>query len=312
MTLTAAQPTIQPRVLLAALAIIAVWPTAFSFIKIGLEYFSPLGLMTFRMLCGMAAMLAYVLVRRYPLPRGRDLLALAVSGLCGVGLYSYFINLACQTITAGETAFLIALNPLFVALAGWWFYQEKIGYKTLTGMAISLAGVGLITLSSHGIRLELGTLYGVMSGLVFAVYIVVQKPLFSRYPMDLIGAYSAIFGGAFFLPFVPSVGHELFAELPVKAYLTFIYLGLVSTAAGFLVWSYVLKHVSRMQAASIVYILPFSAAVNAMWIIHEYMAPIAWVGGVLIIIGVAIVNIRRSAKLAAKGEVEEESLIARE
>lgn len=307
-----AHTPISSRVLIAALAIIVVWPTAFSFIKIGLEYFSPMGLMTFRMLCGMVAMLAYVLVRRYPVPRGRDLLALAVSGLCGVGLYSYFINLACQTITAGETAFLIALNPLFVALAGWWFYKEKIGYKTLTGMAISLSGVGLITLSGHGIHLELGTVYGVMSGLGLAVYIVLQKPLFARYPMDLIGAYSVIFGGAFFLPFLPSVGHELFAPLPLKAYLTFVYLGLVSTVAGFLVWSYVLKHVSWMQAASIVYILPFSAAVNAMWIIHEYMAPSAWGGGVLIIIGVAIVNVRRKAKLAAKGEEEEESLIVRE
>jgi drug/metabolite transporter (DMT)-like permease len=145
MTITSAQAKISPSVLLAAASIVVIWPTAFSFIKMGLEYFSPLGLMTFRMLCGMAAMLAYVLVRRYPIPRGRDLLALAISGLCGVGLYSYFINLACQTITAGETAFLIALNPLFVALAGWWFYHEKIGYKTLTGMAISLSGVGPIT-----------------------------------------------------------------------------------------------------------------------------------------------------------------------
>jgi len=304
---------IQFTVWIAAAAIVAIWPMAFSVIKIGLEYFSPLGLMTLRMLTGVVVMVLYVLVRRYPLPRGRDLALIAVSGLCGVGLYSYFINVACETITAGETAFLIATNPMFVALAGWRFFGETIGLKTLTGMAVAFCGVGVITLqASHGLTLEVGTLFAIASGLVFAVYLLLQKSLLGRYPLDMIGAYSCIFGGGFFMVFLPVAWDEFSLALPFKAHATYLFLGIISTAAGFLVWSYVLKNLSRMRAASIVYLLPFSATINAMWLIDEHMELSAWLGGGLIIVGVAIVNIRRATKLAAKGEEETESLMVRE
>jgi drug/metabolite transporter (DMT)-like permease len=56
----------------------------------------------------------------------------------------------------------------------------------------------------------------------------------------MVGAYSCIFGGLACLPFLPFYGAALMADIPLKAHATYLFLGLISTAAGYLVWAYAL------------------------------------------------------------------------
>lgn len=293
-------------VLLAAASIVVMWPMAFSVIKIASEYYTPLAVVVFRLLISMVVMLLYVVIRRYPIPRGRDFWIMASSGISGVWLYAHFVTIGVETVPAGEVAFLVAVNPLFVAVAGWMFYGENVGIKTTGGMCVALSGVGVITLE-HGLKLEVGALFGLAAAGAFAVYILMHKPLLERYSPDLVAAYSTIFGSAPLLFFLPSVWEQLLWDYPQQAYTSLIYLGGGASAIGLLMWSYVLQQLPRIQAASIMYLLPFSASLNAVWLIGEVMEAHAWIGGALIITGVAIINIRRAKKLgddSAYAEVE--------
>jgi drug/metabolite transporter (DMT)-like permease len=74
-----------------------------------------------------------------------------------------------------------------------------------------------------------------------------------------------------------------------------IYLGIFPTAIGFSTWSYALKRLSAGQVASATYLVPAVATLISWVMLDEVPAALAFVGGGLCLIGVAITRYRRRA-----------------
>ena len=112
-------------------------------------------------------------LRRERFPRGRVLLALGLLG--GVGYVSeslaYFSALTLAP--AGLVALLLYLYPALVALLSVWLERERLGRGKALAIALAFAGTCLtLDLSgAGGDTRPLGIALGVLSALIYAVYI---------------------------------------------------------------------------------------------------------------------------------------------
>ena len=100
------------------------------------------------------------------------------------------------------------------------------------------------------------------------------------------------------LPFLGQLASSL-AAAPVSAVLGIVYLGLVPTAVGFSAWAYALQRTTAGRLSVSTYIVPAIAIVLALIFFREVPAPLAIVGGVICLAGVAISRRRGRVRPAA-------------
>ncbi len=114
---------------------------------------------------------AVMLLRRERFPRGRVLLALALLGGVGYVTESLVYFSALTLAPAGLVALLLYLYPALVALLSMWLERERLGRGKAAAIALAFAGTCLtLDLSGGNVR-PLGIALGVLSALIYAVYI---------------------------------------------------------------------------------------------------------------------------------------------
>jgi drug/metabolite transporter (DMT)-like permease len=98
--------------LAAGLVTVLLWGSAFVAIRAAGESLSPATIGLGRLLVGSAILGVVALVRREPLPRGRDILAIAAYGVLWLGVYSITLNAAERLVDAGTAAMIINIGPI--------------------------------------------------------------------------------------------------------------------------------------------------------------------------------------------------------
>ena len=175
------------------------------------------------------------------------------------------------------------------ALFSTWLLQERVRPWAWAGMAVSLAGVGIIAFGEHGLSLGLGTVLLLGAAVAQSLYFVVQKPLLARYSAKEIVAYSFWLGPAV-LAFTAGGLPDAGAHAPARATGVLLYLGVFPSFLGFICWSYVLARLPASHAASLLYLIPAVTIGIAYFWLHELPRPVALSGGGLCLLGVVVVN----------------------
>jgi drug/metabolite transporter (DMT)-like permease len=98
-------------------------------------------------------------------------------------------------------------------------------------------------------------------------------------------------GTLFLLPFVPELVHALRTATTAQI-VSAVYLGIAPGAIGYLTWTYVLSRMPASRAASLLYLVPPFAYLIGWAVLGEKPDAAAFLGGVPIIAGLALVNAR--------------------
>jgi drug/metabolite transporter (DMT)-like permease len=286
-----------------ALLLVTYWPLSYPLTKVGLRYFSPEGFCALRCVLAASVMVLYALLRKFPLPKREDVPRILLCGALGVSGFVYFICIASKShLSAGTVSFLVAVNPLYVLGYSWLTGKEPFTRNALLGSALCVAGVGMLTIYRSGMQVEVHSLYALLSGACFAAYLVLQKPLVARYHMERLGTYTTIAGGVALLPLAIMHGSELQTAPFWPADAVMLFMAIASTCVAFIIWAYLMTHLSQIQTASVGYMLPFSASVSSIFILGEVLPLSSWFGGALILLGMLAINwhrFRRPSPVAA-------------
>src|ERR1044071_8370585 len=95
------------------LLLCCIWGSTWMFIKLGLRDLPPLSFAAARFLLATLILAAMVAARRSRLPRGREWLLLAQTGVLTCGINSGCVFWGEQRISSGLTALLQATIPVF-------------------------------------------------------------------------------------------------------------------------------------------------------------------------------------------------------
>lgn len=84
------------------------------------------------------------------------------------------------------------------------------------------------------------------------------------------------------------------AQAPLRATLAIVYMAIFPGIIAYLCWSYALANVPAARAGSYLAIIPITATIIAWVWLGEIPSVIALVGGIVIVIGVLLVNRKES------------------
>jgi len=230
------------------------------------------------------------------------LLLLAI-GATGIAIYNFLFLWGLKSVPAGRTAVIISSNPVFVALASRFLFKDRLGGMGILGILLCLVGAAIAI--GHGNPLALfsgqvtpGDLSIIAAMFCWAAFSVLGKFAVGKITPLASVTLACLFGALMLLP--PALREGLAAQaarLDLMGWGSIVFLGIFGTALGF-VWFYEgIRAIGATRAAVFINITPVSAALLGAVILGERIGRSLVVGGILVLVGVALTN-RRSGRAA--------------
>ncbi|MGC4110540.1 MAG: DMT family transporter [Nocardioides sp.] len=290
-------PTERPWLPVAAIAVtLMLWASAFVAIRHLGHDFSAGALSLGRLVVGSIALGAVAVSRGLPRPSARDWVGLVAIGVLWFGVYNVALNQGEHHVDAGTSAMLIQISPVLIALLATLFLGERFTTWLGIGLLLAFAGVVLIGVSQPGGHNDVvGILLCLLAALVYSVALVVQKPLVSRLSALHVTWIACSVGAIACLPFA---GQLVSATRDASAADLWwvVYLGVFPTAIAFTTYAFALRHMTASSLGITTYLVPPLTIAMSWLFLGEAPPGMAYVGGALALVGVAVARRKPRAR----------------
>lgn len=276
---------------LGVLTAMATWAVNFTVVKAAVLAWPVLPFSAIRITAAGVLVLGWAVVRSANVRMSqRDLLAAALFGVIGQGIYQLLWAGAFGTINAGTSALLIAVTPFLTAILASLLRIDPLKPAVALGGIIAFMGVVAVALGegagafggeTAGVAMTLG------AAVCWAVYLLASARVIPRVGAIAWTAWSMIFGGGALFVIAAAAGQftDLVAPPPVAIFgLVFATLGSSSVANVLYFTAVPIVGVSRV--ASFQLLVPFLAVIVSAIVLNEAPAPIQALGGALILLGI--------------------------
>lgn len=269
----------------------ATWAVNFTVVKAAVLAWPVLPFSAIRITAAGVLVLGWAVVRSANVRMSqRDLLAAALFGVIGQGIYQLLWAGAFGTINAGTSALLIAVTPFLTAILASLLRIDPLKPAVALGGIVAFIGVVAVALGegagafggeTAGVAMTLG------AAVCWAVYLLAGARVIPRVGAIAWTAWSMIFGGGALFVIAAATGQftDLVAPPPVAIFgLVFATLGSSSVANVLYFTAVPIVGVSRV--ASFQLLVPFLAVIVSAIVLNEAPAPIQALGGALILLGI--------------------------
>lgn len=283
------------------LVTVFLWASAFVGIRAVGDTFSPGSLTLGRLAVGAIALTIVARPFSTRLPTGRPLLLVVLYGVVWFGAYNIALNAAERDLDAGTTALIVNVGPIFAAVIAGVIYKEGFPKPLMIGMGIAFSGVVLIAVSTNSDSSAVdtasttGVILCVAAAAFYAFGALAQKPALKHMRPITSVWLGCLVGVVVCLPFAPALIDDV-GNASMHDLLWLGYLGVFPTAIGFSTWAYALKRISTGKAASTTYLVPAVTTLISWVVLDEVPAALAFVGGGLCLLGVAITRLRSAPR----------------
>ncbi len=245
----------------------------------------------------------------------KDFLRLALCGLFGVAINQLLFFNGLNLTSPINSAIIMTSNPIMVLLLAAIIIKERITLQKMIGIVVGAGGAIALILgnSDTGLSSQEGDLYILINSLSYGVYLVIVKPLMSKYQPLTVISWVFFFGLLFVTPFGLNQLMEVeWSALPTDIVWAIFYVVVATTFLAYLLNIYALKTVNPSVSSSYIYLQPVMASAFAL--LHaalstvgetNYAADITWAKGgytLLIFLGVFLISkpIKRKNTAALK------------
>jgi O-acetylserine/cysteine efflux transporter len=281
-------------VVLAFASLVVFWGSAFSVVKIGLEYSPPVlfaGLRT--LIGGLAMMLIAFLWGGSPNLR-RDWPAFLLLAAFNVVLFIGFQTYAILEVPSGLAAVLVYLQPILVGLLAWLMLGEPLGWSKVAGLLLGFSGIVAVSAGSMaGVASEvslLGVTFGASSAFFWALGTVYFKKVQERVSTLWSVAVPFLVGGVVLtsLGLIVEGWWRISWTGPFVA--SMAYSSLVGIALAWVVWFWLVRTGEASRVAAYIFVVPVFAIFVGAIFLDETLGFTLLVGAVLVVSGIYLVN----------------------
>jgi drug/metabolite transporter (DMT)-like permease len=286
----------------AVVVTVLAWASAFVMIRFAGPWLSPGALTLGRLFVATVALTVMTSFRalgggrrweRLGVLPQRERWLLVVIGLLWFAVYNVALNAGERHIDAGTSSMIIQIGPVLIAVLAGTLLHEGFPRPLVIGTAVALLGtvmIGVATSTGRGPGGEsplLGVLLVLVSALVYAVALVLQKVVLRRLSGLLVTWAACTVGFVACLPFAGQLVSGL-AAAPPRVWWAVVYLGVVPTAIAFSTWAYALGRSDAGRLSISTYAVPPVAIALGWLLLGEVPLPLAVAGGAVSLVGVAI------------------------
>lgn len=286
--------------------IVVIWAVNFIAAKIGLRYFPPLTMASFRV-CGAGVVMVpfYLCLRRLRFfaeaaagrKRGftrQDAWTFLYLGFFGVSVNQFCFTLGLHYTAVSHSAIIVGMGPIYTLVLAVLLRMERATWHKAVGMAIAFTGIAVLA-SEQGISTHSPSLLGdaiTMTGsLGFAMYAVLGKRVAHDYDALTMTAYNHFAGALVVLPLAVHQAWILRTAgnsriFPWQGWAAILYMGLFGSAVAYLVYYWLLRYLEASQLSAFTYLLPVLASILGILALGEKGSWTEILGGGLALGGV--------------------------
>jgi drug/metabolite transporter (DMT)-like permease len=287
-----------------ALLATAIWGGVFVVSKLVLDFVPPVTLVAIRYAVALTVLWPLLAKRNAKGGHKRvtraDLPELAIIGVLGFGVSIVAQFAGTRLSTAANGALITTATPALVVLFAYLILGEPLSLRRGLGLALATFGV-LVVADPRTAQLSpdllLGNVLLAVAALTWALYSVLAKRAARRLSVLTVTTYAAVFGLLATAPLTPVelsiVGPP--TDIPPLVGLGILYIGVVSTAGAFYLWNKGMTLLDSSAAAVLFFAQPVVGSLLGWLVLGETLGPAFFLGGALIVAGVAVVSSERGA-----------------
>lgn len=276
----------------ALIFITMIWGSTFLAVQYALNFSSPM----FFVGCRFAVAALTILLISFKSMRGLNLKEIVAGTAIGIVIAIGYgtQTIALQTILSSESAFLTALYVPLVPILMWIIFQKRPSVMTWIGTLLAFTGLVLLTGNGFSaIRLNFGQMLTLICAFVIALEIILIGFFAGKVNLRRVTVIQlAVASGLSFMS-MPLVGEQSMPVFSWPLLLIIIALGLASALIQF-VMNWAQSMVDPTRAAIIYAGEPVWAGIFGR-IAGERLPFIALVGGVLVVLGILISELKLTA-----------------
>lgn len=279
--------------MICAVAVPLLWGYQFVVIKVGVTEFPPLFFLALRFLA--IALLLVPFVRRPTRQQFGPVAAISIF-LGGLNFGLFYVGLGLGSGSMSAVGYQLA-TPFTILLA-WPLLAERPSSTTSAGVMLAFIGV-VVLAAEHGSSANaLALLLVIGAAFSFAVSNVLTKRYGPFDPFMLMGWSSLLTVPQVMLMSRVFENGQLASLVSAdeRGWLALAYTIFIGGIAGFGLWFWLIARCSIDRVAPFGLLLPVFALISSVLFLGERMTPKLIVGGLLAISGVAIAQVRPSAR----------------
>ncbi|MEM2539101.1 MAG: DMT family transporter [Candidatus Bathyarchaeia archaeon] len=274
-------------------AVVLIWGFNWTVMKIGLNYVSPLNLISQRLLLASVALVPALILERRKLPKDANTwLKLILNSIVNaIGMASTHIGLLYET--SGLSSILTYTQPLFVFCLSALFLGERITVPKILGVALGFLGVVAIYKERVSqLAMSSATLFLIAGAFLWAVTIIYYKRFLAHVNPEIVNVVQFPIGAVFLIA-ITSMMEKLDFNANIVYILSILYMAVLGSAVASTIWLFLVRieEVTIVSTSSLA--VPAAALIFGSIFLKETIKSSSLLGFALISAGIYLVN-RRS------------------
>lgn len=251
----------------------------------------------YRMAIATAVILPFAIYKKkLHLENLKMLLPIAVCGILFASDIAVW-NISIQNSSATQATLLTNLSPIWVGIFSFIFLNYRPKKSFWLGTLIALTGmmvfVGINTILE--LKLDMAFFLGVLSGVLYALYILESKKLLAKLEVITFITYSMIFSTVF-LFFTNLYFGENFFSFSNKAWVSLLTQGIVCQLIAWLLISYATQNMRATRVSLSLLSQVIFATILAAVFLNEKITFVQMIGSAVILIGIATTFYEKKAE----------------
>ena len=291
-----------------SIGVVLIWATTPLAIKWSTEDAGFLFGVTARMVLGVFVCLSLIALMSRPMRWDREALLTYVAAGLGVWGAMSSVYWSAQYIPSGLISVLFGLTPLMTAvLAAIWLREQSLTVARLLGIGLGLLGLSIVfvhgpELGDHATIAMLGVLLSVGIHSTSSVFV---KRIGVALPAIEITTGALMVAVPLFILNWSLFDGELPRDLGQRSAWSIIYLAIVGSVLGFVLYYYLLRRVQASRVALITLITPVLALILGHYVNAESVSARTWIGAATILTGLACFQFGESWGLRVGNQARE-------
>ena len=260
----------------AYISVILIWATTPLAIQWSSESVGYLFGICSRFLLGAFFALSLIMILGKKLPLEKKAIQTYLAGGIGITFAMLCVYWGAQYIPSGWVSLIFGITPIMTGLFAVKLLGER-GLNSFRLFAITLSILGLYTMMETGLHYNSETYLGIIGVLVSALFYSLSMVLVKKINAD-IDTYATVTGTLLIASSLLTIvwftfGTKIPMEIPLRAGFSILYLAIVGSVLGFLLFYYVLKRVETMRVSLITLVTPVFALLLGHFTNNE---PLSW------------------------------------
>ncbi len=271
------------------------WGSSFIATKYLLEELTPETIISMRLILAISLLLIIALAQRkdFSINFKNHIFIFILAVISVFHLWIQITGL--KFTTASNTGWIIGTAPIFIAIMGFIFFRERLTITKITGIIVATLGLLLLVGKGNPSNIDFikdkGDLLILLSSFTWGVYSMVNKKISLSYSPLMTILYLFILMAIIIIPFsLNESSINAIVHLSTVGWVSILFLGLLCSGVSYVIWSYSLREMESARVGAYLYLEPFVTVFSAWLFLHENITLLMMFSGIIIIVGVFLVN----------------------